>query len=78
MELKSHHHSQKICHWNPPIYPRSISFYLTIYVVAWMTGIEVRFPAGAGEFSLLHSIQNGSGAHPVSYTITYWRPFPWE
>jgi hypothetical protein len=30
-------------------------------------GSRVRFPAGAGNFSLHHSVQNGSGAHPASY-----------
>jgi hypothetical protein len=29
-------------------------------------GSRVRFPAGAGDFSLHHRIQNGSGAHPAS------------
>jgi hypothetical protein len=29
-------------------------------------GSRVRFPAGAGNFSLHHRIQNGSGAHPAS------------
>jgi hypothetical protein len=28
---------------------------------------EVRVPAGAGDFSLHHRIQTGSGAHPTSY-----------
>jgi hypothetical protein len=28
-------------------------------------GSRVRFPAGAGDFSLHHSVQNGSGAHPA-------------
>jgi hypothetical protein len=27
----------------------------------------VRFPAGAGNFSLHHRVQNGSGAYPASY-----------
>jgi hypothetical protein len=27
----------------------------------------VRFPRGARDFYLLHSVHNGSGAHPVSY-----------
>jgi hypothetical protein len=31
-------------------------------------GFRVRFPAGGGNFSLHHSFQNGSGAHPASYT----------
>jgi hypothetical protein len=30
---------------------------------------RVRFPAGAGNFSLYHSAQNGSGAHPASYPV---------
>jgi hypothetical protein len=28
-------------------------------------GSRVRFPAGAGNFSLHHRLQNGSGAHPA-------------
>jgi len=29
-------------------------------------GSRVRFPTGAGNFSLPHYLQNGSGAHPAS------------
>jgi hypothetical protein len=32
--------------------------------------IGVRFPAGAGNFSLQHHVQTGSGAHPVSYPLS--------
>jgi hypothetical protein len=32
-------------------------------------GSRVRFPAGAGKFSLHHRVQNGSGAHPASYPM---------
>jgi hypothetical protein len=32
-------------------------------------GSRVRFSAGAGNFSLHHRIQNGSGAHPASYPM---------
>jgi hypothetical protein len=28
-----------------------------------------RFPAGAGNFSLHHRVQNSSGAHPASYPL---------
>jgi hypothetical protein len=31
--------------------------------------IGVRFPARAGNFSLRHRVQNGSGAHPASYQM---------
>jgi len=31
-------------------------------------GSRVRFPTGDGKFSLHHRVQNGSGAHPVSYS----------
>jgi hypothetical protein len=40
----------------------------------WTTG--VRFPAGARDFSLLHRVQTGSGAHPASYTIGTGGSFP--
>jgi hypothetical protein len=30
-------------------------------------GSRVRFPVGAGNVSLHHRVQNGSGAHPASY-----------
>jgi hypothetical protein len=32
-------------------------------------GSRVRFPVGAGNFSLHHRVQNGSGAHPASYAM---------
>jgi hypothetical protein len=32
-------------------------------------GSRVRFPAGAGDFSLHHRVQNGSGAHPASHPM---------
>jgi hypothetical protein len=32
-------------------------------------GSSVRFPAGAGNFSLHHRVQNDSGAHPAFYTM---------
>jgi hypothetical protein len=32
-------------------------------------GSRVRFPTGAGNFSLHHRVQNGSGAHPASYPV---------
>jgi hypothetical protein len=33
-------------------------------------GSRVRFPAGAGNLSLHHRFQNGSGAHPASYPMS--------
>jgi hypothetical protein len=32
-------------------------------------GSRIRFPAGAGNFSLHHRVQKGSGAHPASYPM---------
>jgi hypothetical protein len=32
-------------------------------------GSRVRFPAGAGNFSLHHRVQNGSGSHPDLYPM---------
>jgi hypothetical protein len=32
-------------------------------------GSRLRFPAGAGNLSLQHRVQNGSGAHPASYPM---------
>jgi hypothetical protein len=39
-------------------------------------GSKVRFPAGAGNFSLHHRVQNGSGAYPSSYPIDTGGSFP--
>jgi hypothetical protein len=39
-------------------------------------GSRVRFPAGAGNFSLHHRVQNGSGAHPASYPMGNRGSFP--
>jgi hypothetical protein len=40
-------------------------------------GSRVRFPAEAGNFSLHHRVQNGSGAHPASYPMGTRSSFPW-
>jgi hypothetical protein len=37
---------------------------------------RVRFLAGAGNFSLHHRVQNGSGAHPASYSMSTRGSFP--
>jgi hypothetical protein len=39
-------------------------------------GSRVRFPAGAGNFSLHHRVQNDSGARPASYPIGTRGSFP--
>jgi hypothetical protein len=39
-------------------------------------GSRVRFPARAGNFSLQHHVQNGSGAHPASYPMGTRGSFP--
>jgi hypothetical protein len=39
-------------------------------------GSRVRFPVGAGNFSLRRRVQNGSGAHPASYPMGIRGSFP--
>jgi hypothetical protein len=39
-------------------------------------GSRFRFPAGPGNFSVHHSVQNGSGAHPASYPMGTRRSLP--
>jgi hypothetical protein len=39
-------------------------------------GSRVRFPEGAGNFSLHHRVQNGSGAHAASYPMGIRGTFP--
>jgi hypothetical protein len=39
-------------------------------------GSRVRFRAGAGNFSLHHRVQNGSGAHSASYPMGTRGSFP--
>jgi hypothetical protein len=39
-------------------------------------GSRVRLPAGAGNFSLHHRVQNGSGPHPASYPMGTRGSFP--
>jgi len=40
------------------------------------SGLSVRFPVGAGNFSLHHRIQNGSGSHPASHPMGTRGSFP--
>jgi hypothetical protein len=39
-------------------------------------GSRIRFPAGAGNFSLHHRVQNGSETHPASYPVGTRVSFP--
>jgi hypothetical protein len=39
-------------------------------------GSRIRFPAGAGNFSFHHRVQNGSAAYPPSYTMDTRGSFP--
>jgi hypothetical protein len=39
-------------------------------------GSRIRFPVGAGNFSLHYRVQNGSGAHPASYPMGTRSSFP--
>jgi hypothetical protein len=58
-----------------------VQFYTLISATALGYGLgdrgsRVRFPAGVGNFSLHHRVQNGSGAHPASYTMGTRGSFP--
>jgi hypothetical protein len=56
------------------LYFFSVRLVETIIGIALGYGLEdrgsrVRFPAGAGNFSLNHRVQTGSGTHPASYPM---------
>jgi hypothetical protein len=55
-------------------FPRLLPIGLGYVLDDW--GSRIRFPAGAGNFSLHHRVQNGSGTHPVSYTVGTRGSFP--
>jgi hypothetical protein len=44
--------------------------------VGLIWGSRFRFPAGAGNFSLHHRVQNDSGAHSASYPVGTRGSFP--
>jgi len=48
---------------------------LTVYGLV-NRGSRVRFLVGAGNFSLHHRFQNGSGIHPASYPMGTGSSFP--
>jgi hypothetical protein len=52
-----------------PVYFKSVS-----QVPSWAAGI--RFPVGAGDFSMFHSVQTGSGAQAASYPMGTRGSFP--
>jgi hypothetical protein len=47
-----------------------------LFVLSDDRGSRVRFPTGAGNFSLHHRVQNGSGAHPASCPMGTRSSFP--
>jgi hypothetical protein len=53
------------------IHPRSYCYFQFIMLgyVLDDRGPRVRLTAGAGNFSLHHRVQNGSGTHPASYPM---------
>jgi hypothetical protein len=54
-----------------PIYFFTIHFNIILPSIYGLDdlGSRIRFPAGAGNFSLHHRVQNGAGAHPPSYPM---------
>jgi hypothetical protein len=53
--------------------PGKLSRYID-EAISWKAG--VLFPAGARNFSLLHTVQTGSGAHPASSPMGTGDSFP--
>jgi hypothetical protein len=53
----------------------TLLFFIALY---WLDsrGYRVRFPVGAGNFSLPYGVQNGSGAHPAFYPMDTRGSFP--
>jgi hypothetical protein len=49
---------------------------MVCFTVVDYRGSRVRSPAGTGNFSLYHRVQNGSGAHPASYPMCTRGSFP--
>jgi hypothetical protein len=49
---------------------------LGLFLEIYDRGSRVQLPAGAGNFSLHHRVQNGSGAHPASYPMGTRGSFP--
>jgi hypothetical protein len=58
---------------NKQIHDSSVGITLGYGLDDWRS--RIRFPAGAGNFSLHHRIQNGTGAHPASYPMGTWGSF---
>jgi hypothetical protein len=55
--------------WSPLYKSRDSSVGIALGYRLDDRGSRVRFPAEAGNFSLCHRVQNGSGAHPASYPM---------
>jgi len=58
------------------VYDRSSRFCLRLGYGLDDRGSRVLLPARAGNFSLQHSVQNGTGAHPASYPMGNGSSFP--
>jgi hypothetical protein len=59
-----------------PLYPRDSSGGISLGYELDDRSSRVRFPAGTGNFSLHNRVQNGSGAHPASYSMGTRGSFP--
>jgi hypothetical protein len=51
------------------LYKNRTLWQLVVAAIENVSNLRVRFPAGTGNFSLHHCIQNGCGAHPASYPM---------
>jgi hypothetical protein len=82
VKLTTHLHLITIFRMSGSIFPlpHTSSCYSSVGIVLGYglddRGSRVRFPAGAGNFSLSHRVQNGSGTHPASYSMGTKDSFP--
>jgi hypothetical protein len=61
--------------FQPSPYTRTEMYITPIeFRTGWTAGVQ--FPAGTRDFSLLHSVQTDSRAHPASYTRRTEGSFP--
>jgi hypothetical protein len=73
---KNYHSSCRESDLGRPVRGKSSSVGIALRYWLDDKGSRVPLPAGAGNFSLHHRVQNGSGAHPASHPMGTKGSFP--